>query len=182
MKSIATWFGFLFIPFFLAAQTEETVKVPRLTKMAIGQSGCSAYFPQGMPDFNLSKSEDSSEVYTSEVEVDGYLFSCITVKFGMPFTDTAPEDLETLLISYMDFLKTNFNITTSAGVGRGHTLESAPDARGVIDFWEDADSLHYAVKGWVNEKYLGIMFIYGEDDYPHLNLQQMYLDGFRFGE
>lgn len=182
MKHIATWLSFLLLPILLTAQTTSTVKVPRLSKMAIGQSGCAAYFPEGMPEFELSKSEDGSDVYTSEVEVDGFLFGCIAVKFGETFTDSSPEDMEALLISYMEFLQGNFGVTASAGVGKGHTLESAPDARGVIDYWEDAAGVQYAVKGWVNQQALGIMVIYGPKEYPHFNLQQMYLDGFRFGE
>ncbi len=183
MKIVATCLALLFLPFLLAAQTETTVKVPRLSKKEIGQSGCSAYFPEGISDFELTKSEDGSDVYTGEVEVDGgYLFSCITVKFGEPFTDSSPEEMEELLISYMEFLQTNFEITDAAGVGKGHTLESAPDARGVIDYWEDDEGIQFAVKGWVNQKALGIMFVYGMGEYPHFNLQQMYLDGFRFGQ
>ncbi len=182
MKRIATWLSLLLLPILLTAQTTSTAKVPRLSKMAIGQSGCAAYFPAGMPDFELSKSEDGADVYTSEVEVDGFLFGCIAVKFGEPFTDSSPEEMEALLISYMEFLQSNFGITASAGVGKGHTLESAPDARGVIDYWEDAAGVQYAVKGWVNQQALGIMVIYGASEYPHFNLQQMYLDGFRFGE
>ncbi|MCC6722907.1 MAG: hypothetical protein IT258_00255 [Saprospiraceae bacterium] len=165
-------------PCFLSAQNN----VPRLSKMAIGQSGCYGYFPAGMSEFTPSKSEDGADVYTGEAEVDGFHFACITVKFAEPFTDSSPEEMEELLISYMAFLQEQFGITTSAGVGRGHTLETAPDARGVIDYWEGADSVQYAVKGWVNPKALAIMMIYGATEYPIFNLQQMYLDGFRFSD
>ena len=150
--------------------------------MDIGQSGCSAYFPEGMPDFELSKSEDGADVYTSEVAVDGFMFGCIAVKFVEPFTDSSPEEMEGLLISYMEYLKSHFEITASAGVGKGHTLESSPDARGVLDYWEDAEKTQFAVKGWVNQRALGVMIIYGPIEYPNFNLQQMYLDGFRFRE
>ena len=135
-----------------------------------------------MPEFELSKSEDDAEVYTSDLELDGFRFASVSVKFSEAFTDAEPEDLEDLLISYLDYLKEKFEIEDAAGYGRGHTLESASDAIGVLDYWEDGDGLHYAVKGWINPKYIGIMFIYGEGDYPHFNVQQMYLDGFRFGE
>ena len=182
MKSFATLLAALILPMLLSAQSEETVKVPRLSKMAIGQSGCAAYFPEGMPEFELSKSEDGADVYTSDMEVDGFRFACITVKFVEPFTDSSPEELEELLIGYLEYLQSQFDIASSAGVGRGHTLESAPDARGVLDYWEDSEETQYAVKGWINQRALGIMLIYGESEYPHFNLQQMYLDGFRFGE
>ncbi len=150
--------------------------------MAIGQSGCSAYFPEGMPEFTLQKSEDGADVYTSELDVDGYLFGCITVRFTEPFSDSSPEELEDLLIGYLDYLEESFDIYDSVGVGRGHTLECCPSARGVIDYWDDLDDNHFAVKGWINQNNIGILFIAGEGDYPHFNLQQMYLDGFRFGE
>lgn len=182
MKSLATFLSFLVLPFFLAAQSDTKIPVPRLSKIPIGQSGCSAYFPDGMSEFELSKSEDGSDVYTGEANVDGYYFACITVKFAEPLTNISAEEQEELLISYMDYLKNNFGIITSAGVGRGHTLESAPDARGVLDYWEDAEKTKFAVKGWVNSNYIGIMILYGPTEYPIFNVQQMYLDGFRFGE
>lgn len=182
MKYFAIFLALLVLPMLLGAQSDSKVKVPRLSKMAIGESGCAAYFPEGMPEFELSKSEDGADVYTSEIDVDGFRFACIAVKFVEPFTDSSPDELEDLLINYMDYLKDNFGVTTSAGVGRGHTLESAPDARGVLDYWADADEIQYAVKGWITQRALGIMIIYGATEYPHFNVQQMYLDGFRFGE
>ena len=156
--------------------------IPRLSKIDIGTSGCAAYLPAEMPEFNLEKSEDGADVYTSEIEIDSFVFGCIAVKFVDAFTDSSPDDLEALLISYMEYLKEAFEITGAVGYGKGHTMESAPDARGVIDYWEDDNGNEYAVKGWINQKYLGFLYIGGAGEYPHFNLQQMYLDGFRFGE
>ncbi len=156
--------------------------IPRLSKKAIGQSGCYAYFPEGIGDFELSKSEDGADVYTGEVEVDGFRFACITVKFVEPFSESTPEEMEELLMSYMSYLQEHFDITESVGVGKGHTLESAPDARGAIDYWQDAEGIQFVVKGWIDRRALGIMMIYGVEEYPHFNLQQMYLDGFRFSD
>lgn len=177
-------FIFLTASFFNAFSQSEPVstKAPRLGKTDIGQSGCSAYLPPGMPEFDLSKSEDNSDVYTSEVELDSFVFGCIAVRFSEPFTDASPDEMEELLISYMDFLKSPFEITSAVGYGKGHLLDGYPDARGVIDYWEDGNGRQYAVKGWVNQKYIGFLYIGGAGDYPYLNLQQMYLDGFRFGE
>ncbi len=90
--------------------------------------------------------------------------------------------MEDLLIGYMAYLHEQFGITEAVGVGKGHTLESAPGARGVIDYWKDADGVQYAVKGWVNQQALGILMVYGLTEYPHFNLQQLYLDGFRFND
>jgi hypothetical protein len=81
-----------------------------------------------------------------------------------------------------NFLQTAFEVTGSAGAGTGHTMDGMPDVRGVIDYWETAEGLQFSVKGWINKKYLGFMYIAGVEEYPFFNLQQMYLDGFRFGE
>lgn len=178
MKYLVTCIALALMPSFLLAQTDA----PRLSKMPIGNSGCSAYFPSGMPAFEASKSEDSSDVYTSEMEVGEYRFGCIAVKFAAPFTDSSPEEMEDLLVSYLDFLKEQFGVTSSVGYGKGHLQDGHPEVRGVIDYWEDADKTQFAVKGWVNQQYLGIMFIYGATEYPIFNVQQLYLDGFRFGE
>lgn len=181
MKNFAVLFIALVLPSLFLAQSESKAKIPRLSKMDIGISGCTGYFPEDMPEFEMTKSDDGSDVFTSEIEVDGYFFACITVKFGEPFSDSTPDDMEALLVSYLEYLQSQFGITTSAGAGKGHTLETDPDARGVLDYWEDANHTQYAVKGWVNSKYIGIMLLYGPAEYPHFNLQQMYLDGFRFG-
>ena len=50
----------------------------------------------------------------------------------------------------------------------------------MIDYWEDKDGDRWAVKGWVDANRLAVMYIYGKGDYPYLNAQQMFLDGFRF--
>lgn len=55
-----------------------------------------------------------------------------------------------------------------------------PHALGMIDYWEDRDGLSYSVKGWIDPNFLSVMYIYGEGDYPSFNLQEMYLNGFRF--
>jgi len=153
---------------------------PRLEKKVIGNSGCFGYFPKDMPDFEVSYSEDGAAVFTSEIEVGEHNFSCITVKFKDPFVDSDREDMQELLISYLDFLQSQFGVTGTAGYGKGHTLESNPNATGILDYWEDADGLQYAVKGWVDQSYMGINFIYGKEDYPFFSLQEMFLNGFRF--
>lgn len=182
-KTILTCF--LLTAVFVAGFSQETPtssKVPRLNKTGIGQSGCAAYLPAEMPEFTLAKSEDGSDVYTSEAIVDSFAFGCITVRFAETFANASAEELEELLISYLEFLKSLFEITGATGYGKGHTQESAPDARGVIDYWKDGAGRQYVVKGWINPQCIGILYIGGAGEYPHFNLQQMYLDGFRFGE
>ena len=68
------------------------------------------------------------------------------------------------------------------GIGSGHTLESNPIAKGYIDYWEDVEGDKQAVKAWIDGNYLSVMYIAGDIDNMNFNLQQMFLNGFRFPE
>ncbi len=168
------------LPFVLSAQNT----VPRLSKFSVAQTGCSVYFPGDPGAFERSLSQDSSEVYTGEVEHGDFFFALILVNFTDATAEgfKTKEDKELVMENYLDFLQEQFGITEAAGYGRGHTLESAPDAAGVIDYWEDAEKTQYAVKSWCNGRFLSVLLLYGAKEYPHFNVQQMFLNGFRFPE
>lgn len=155
-------------------------QVPRFTKYPIGDSGAAAYFP-AEPNFDISYSEDSSRVFTADVEVDSFLFSIIAVEFKENLGDDIAVN-ETLLIAYLDYLQSAFEIVGAAGYGKGHTSEHNPKATGIIDYWKDTEGNSYQVKGWVDGGYLAVMIISGPGDYPIFNVSQMYLNGFRFPE
>jgi hypothetical protein len=161
-----------------AAGSDEFA-IPRFRRTNLGESGLSAYLPPDFPPFSVAPSEDGSDVYTSELEQGGFVYGCIAVRFAGPLEGT-PEDLEGLLIAYLDFLQSQLGVTGAVGYGRGHTLEGEADVRGVIDYWEDAQGTKYAVKGWVNGTHLAVLYIAGPSEYPVFNAQQMYLDGIRF--
>ncbi|MBK8558079.1 MAG: hypothetical protein IPL65_21095 [Lewinellaceae bacterium] len=171
--------SFFLIPVSLLAQD---FTAPRFVKTAVGETGCFAYLPQDMPEFEMNPSEDGAEVYTAEVTVGDFAYSCIGVKFSEPFSDSSPDDMEALLESYLDFLKDAFEIEGSAGYGHGHTLEAYPDARGLLDYWRDADGLEYSIMGWANQSNLGVLIIYGKTEYPSVSAANMYLNGWRFGK
>lgn len=169
----------LFLSFFGSAQETEEFHAPRYVKQAISESGVSLYLPQS-DDIGLEKSlsDDSSEVYTMDVEEGGYHYAGIVVKLNGTILETY-EDREAMLINYMDYLKSVFNILEVAGYGKGHTLESASDAVGVIDYWHDGED-EWAVKGWATKTHIVILMLYGADEYPNFTSQQMFLDGVRF--
>lgn len=171
----------LYIAFFtLYNQAQETF--PRMVKQDIGTSGCQAYFPGTVESFELSYSEDGASVYTGEIEVNGYNFATITVKFANPIPDRAGVVWDGLVDSYLTFLQQQFSITESVGLGKGHSLESHPIAKGYLDYWEDADGIQYVIKVWMDENYMGILFIYGDINQFNFNIQQVFLNGFRFPE
>jgi hypothetical protein len=159
---------------------ETAYKIPRFEKMAIGGSGCSAYFPNDIEgNFDLSFSEDSSEVYTGDFVSGGFHFAVIVVKLNGTVLETT-EDKESMITSYLDFLKGQFSVVGAVGYGMGHTLESHPAAIGVIDYWESGDGDQWAVKSWADETVVAVMMLYGATEYPNYNVQTIFLDGFRF--
>ncbi len=164
----------------LCNQAQETF--PRMVKQAIGTSGCQAYFPGTVESFELSYSEDGASVYTGEIEANGYSFATITVKFIEPIPDRDAVVWDGLVDSYLSYLQQQFSVTDSAGLGKGHTLESHPVAKGYLDYWVDADGVQYVIKAWMDENYLGILFVYGDTNQLNFNIQQIFLDGFRFPE
>jgi len=155
---------------------------PRFVKQAISTSGCQAYFPGTVDDFEMSYSQDGAEVYTGEIETNGYNFATITVKFAEPIPDQNAVVWDGLVDSYLTYLQQQFSIIESAGIGKGHTLESHPIAKGYLDYWADVDGIQYVIKAWMDENYLGILMVYSETNDLDFNLQQVFLNGFRFPE
>ncbi len=153
--------------------------VPRFERTNIGDLGVSAYLPRGFPSFEASKSEDGSDMRVGELAQGGFVFSCIAVRFKDPM-EAAGDQLEELLMSYLNHLQTVFEVVDSTGYGRGHTLESDPAARGVLDYWQDSEERDIAVMGWITPTHIIVLTIGGEGEYPYFNAQQMYLRGARF--
>lgn len=162
----------------------QSESVPRFAKYPVANTGCSLYLPGEPGRFELSLSQDSSEVYTCEVPYGEFFFAAIVVKFipGTSLELETVEDKELLMESYLDFLQNQFSILESAGYGWGHTMESAPKATGVIDFWAGDDDTVYAIKSWCDGKFLSVLLLYGPKEYPYSSAQDMFLNGFRFPE
>lgn len=173
-------FMFAFAGLCLMVQAQE---VPRFAKYPVGETGCMVYLPAAPEGFEVNDSEDGSQVYTAEVTQGGFNWSVIVVEFKEPLGETVDKESNAdLLAGYMDFLQAQLGITGSAGYGRGHSLESHEDATGLIDYWEDAEGLQYAVKGWIDNYHLAVLVLYGKEEYPIYNAQDMFLNGFRFPE
>lgn len=145
-------------------------------KTPIDNSGCSLY---SFCDFKFStqKSEDLSIIYMADCEKDKMNYGVICVKLAAPIDDL--EAAETVLISYLDYLKTSFNIAKSVGYGKGHRLLNDEKTRGVIDYWEDKSKNSWKIKGWTNGKFIGILYGYSNIELAESKLN-VYLDGFRF--
>jgi hypothetical protein len=162
-----------FMVYIVAAQ------VPRFTKYDVAETGAKVYMPTEVT-FERSESEDGSDVYTAECEFAEVKYYAIVVHFADNLGDD-PDAWEELLISYMDFLREALEIEDWLDPGKGHTLDSHPEARGVINYGANADGREFSFKGWVDDEMLAVLIIehVGEMNY---NVQQMYLNGFRFPE
>ena len=143
-------------------------------KYPIGASGCYAYFFCNPDKFDLSKSPDSSEVYTGECSNDGITYGVICVKLKDKVGELDASEL--MLISYLDYLKGTLNITKSAGYGKGHRLKGREATRGVIDYWEDKDKANWKVKGWTDGKFIAVMYATSAKELPETK-SNTFLDG-----
>jgi hypothetical protein len=152
---------------------------PRIEKQPIGECGCSVYAPAGLTVEPPTKSPDGSDVWTAYVASGEHELGVIAVKLSFDASGS-DEEIEALLVSYLDYLKGNFGITSAVGYGRGHRLESNPAARGVIDFWRDGEGDEWAVKAWLDGHKIGVLYVAGPGSYPFTSVQTLFLDGFRF--
>ena len=151
-----------------------------LKKYAIGTSGCSVYMLCDPGQFQMTFSEDSSAVFTGECKPDSVTYGIICVK--LKETIPAGDDAEDLLISYLDYLKTAFKIKSSSGYGKGQTLNSKADARGVLDFWNDEVGNEWKVKGWTDGKVISILYVIEKSKSEYPAKHDVFLNGFRFPE
>lgn len=172
MKKGFLLFAFSICVILLHAQSFKKVFI----KDSINDSGCFLY---SWCDFQFKTefSQDSSLVFESLCEKDGLNYGVISIKLRQPFENL--DQAQESLIRYLDYLKTNFKITMSAGYGKGHRLNNNENTRGIIDYWADSDKNNWKIKGWTNRKYIGILYVYSPKELPESKLN-IYLDSFRF--
>jgi hypothetical protein len=146
-----------------------------LKKYSVGNSGCS-FYTYCESKFTVSKSQDSSLVYTGECTKENITYGIICIKLLNAVNDlTMAEDL---VVSYLDFLKGNFNITQAAGYGKGHRLNNNEATRGILDYWVDKDADKWKIKAWTDGNYIGFMYAYSKSELPESKIN-VFLDGFR---
>lgn len=147
-------------------------------KYEIGDSGCSAYFYTQPAPAEMSLSEDKSKVYIMEsTDEQGNTYSTITVKFAESID---AENSEELLISYMDYLKSSLKVIKSSGYSSGIQLPAHPAARGVKDYWSDAES-NGTVVGYVDTNFLAVMFVWQVENDPDIfSKSEAFFKGYRF--
>ncbi|MFN8285232.1 MAG: hypothetical protein U0V74_00690 [Chitinophagales bacterium] len=153
-------------------------QTPRFTKMPIGNSGAYAYMPAKGDPAEFSYSQDSSKVFTMNASFDDYLYDVIYIEFAQAFeTD---EQVDAVLVSYLDYLKTVLKTTSCAGYGKGHILSTHKQAQGVKDYCKDDEGSELQLMGWADKHYLAVLVITGDKQYPNQSVVDMFLNGIRF--
>lgn len=146
-----------------------------LKKYPVGNSGCSSYI-YCTPKFEMSKSQDSSTVYSGECAIDGISYGVICVKLLTPVTDL--NMAEDLIIQYAEYLKSSFEITKSTGYGKGHRLNNNENTRGILDYWQDKELNNWKIKAWTDGRFIGFLYAYTKKELPETKVN-VFLDGFR---
>ncbi len=154
----------------------SSLQAQSIKKYSIAGSGCSAYFFCDPGTFQHNLSEDSSHVYTAECTNDGMTYGIICVQLKDKVTDLG--SAEELLITYLDFIKKNFDVTSAAGYGKGHRLNNNENTRGVIDYWTDKDKNNIKVKGWTDGRYIAVLYVSSKNELAEAKTN-LFLDGFR---
>ena len=164
----------VFLLCFLFSHAQSLKKVP--ISDSFNNSGCYLYTYCDF-QFETEYSEDSSLVYVSECEKDDMTYGVICVKLLTPADNL--DRAEESLINYLDYLKTSYKISKSAGYGKGHRLAGNENTRGVLDYWEDSDKNNWKIKAWTNGKFIGVLYVYSAKELPESKLN-VFLEGFRF--
>ncbi len=138
----------------------HTAQGQLVKKYPIGNSGCSASFFCDPSPFDLSKSPDSSDVVTGECTQGDMTYGVICVQLRQPINDA--DASEKTVITYLDYLKTTLDITTSAPYGKGQRLRGRPDSRGILDYWQTKEGEHWKLKGWTDGYYIVVMYTFSK--------------------
>jgi hypothetical protein len=146
-------------------------------KMEISSSSCSYDVPFSNIEFEKSFSEDSSVLWTNESKAGNYNFGIILVKFNEPVFDE--EDEADLIASYLDFLKSQFEVTASLGYNKNSVFKSDEMVKGISDTWT-IDGHPTLIQSWINNYFLVVMYIDGENVPAHTS--ESYFQGFKFAE
>lgn len=123
-------------------------------------------------------SQDSSYVYSASCQADSMEWAVVLVELNFNPEENQREDM---LVAYLDYLKQAFSIQASAGVGKGHTSERNPGAKGVIDFWEGESGENYKVKAWANANFVAVLMIISpQNTEPNYSKSEFFLNSLTF--
>jgi len=164
---------------FVATCNSAGAQNQQLKSYPVDKTDYSALFPANPGKAEVSLSDNELEVFSLEVEFNADRYGLVMVLLQDKFTNSDKETLENLLISYMEFMKLANDITSSIGYIKGQVNASNTNATGIQDFWEDESGAQWAVRGWIDNNVLAVLFIHSTKP-ESLQVNYTFLDGFNF--
>ncbi len=169
----------IFLAAFFYVSTIGGAAAQTLKKYPIDKSGCSAYLYCNPGSFDFSLSPDSSKVYAGECKAGDVTYDVICVKMKEQIREIT--DAEGVLVQYLDYLKSSFQIVNATGYGKGHRLKGKENTRGIVDNWKDKDDNNIKVKGWTDGNYIAVNIIISPKEIQESHASA-FLDGIVFPE
>jgi hypothetical protein len=146
-------------------------------KYAIGRSGCTLFLPHDPGAFRPSFTKNGDLMYYGEIEDDGVVYGCVTVVLKEPVDHLA--EAEKNLAFFMQTLQKSYSVDYTAGFHFGYTQKYNSQARGIVDYWQDAAEVDWKLKGWTNGRIMSVVYVSNITDLP-VNKVEMFLNSFQF--
>lgn len=150
-----------------------------LKKYPIEKSGCQVYMYCNPGKFEVSLSPDSSKVYAGECKLGEDIYDVICVRMKERISN--PDDAEQVLLQYLEYLRTSFQVTETTGYGKGHRLRANERTRGIIDYWKDEEGMNIKVKGWTDGAFIAVNLVVSPKTIDDAKVNP-FLDGIVFPE
>jgi len=146
-------------------------------RFSIANSGCTILLPEHAGNFSTSFTNAKDIIHFGETSEGDVTYGSVTIQLLNPL-DTLAE-AEKVLAQFMHTLQASYDIEHTTGLTLGYTLKGNNEARGIVDYWQDADGIDFKVKGWTNGSIMAVLFIREISQVP-VAKQEMYLDSFKF--
>jgi len=146
-------------------------------KYAIGHSGCTLFLPNDPGPFKPSFTKNGDLMYYGETEDRGVTYGCVTIVLREPLDNLA--EAEKNLARFMQTLQKSYDIDHTTGLSFGHMQKNNSQARGIVDYWQDAAEVDWKIKGWTNGRVISVMYVSNIADLP-VQKVDMFLDSLRF--
>jgi hypothetical protein len=146
-------------------------------KYSIANSGCTILLPEHAGDFSTSFTIARDLMHFNETVQGNVTYGSVTIQLMKP-ADTLAE-AEKMLAQFMYTLQASNDIDINTGITLGFTQSYNALARGIVDYWQDADGIDWKTKGWTNGRVISVLYIRNINQLP-VAKQEMYLDSFRF--
>jgi len=152
---------------FLNAQT--------LKKYDISNSGCSIHMFCQPARFDKEIALDSSTAYFARCTKNEITYGLVCIKLHQEVNNLNLAQTE--MLSYLEYLKVEFEIITAKGYEKGFKLKDRADTRGVLDYWSDNKNNNWKMKAYTDGKFIAILYAFSRKEMPE-EIVNNYLDGF----